>query len=636
MKRIISVLLIAAAALQSCNFLDVDPELGVTEEEVFGIYKNHRNFLYAAYDADDQQNILHMGSPMVIDMCRTRYPLICTTDAADAGRYGGSHNQWKDGYLKQQLLGRYTFDTNWGGMTSGSNEMPIVSSMFKVIRIANMSLEHMDELVNVEESQKNDLIGHAYFIRGYAHFVLVRYFGGMPYVDHVLQGSDNWDMARLTSFETLTKAADDLQLAYEYMKAAGYMRRDPAPGQPGHLESADQDKPGACAAIALKARVLLYAASPLNNTTGDSEIWKKAAEAAALAVEECEAAQYELKDFSQYEYLFRGYQYNSEEIWGRSMGSAKSSSWLGYFSKAQADVSATTASGMCPTQNFVDRYETQWGDPLYTDEDRAAAQALGHFNPQDPYAALDPRFYKTIVYDGASTDHCKCINIYYDTAAQQFPTSTFAMSKGDFTSVMGTNPYDNPMDTKSRPSFTGYYINKFWDGQLGGSNGSKYYMMDNIIRMAEVYLNYAEAVNEAYGPSGKAGTCAYTALEAVNKVRARAGMPEVQSQFTGSTEAFRDRVRNERCVELAYESQHYFFDIRRWKIAPQTMGATLYGMYITTCTKDADHPNGKLYTRQALPTERQCELWRDYMYVIPWPASECKKMANFVNNQEWR
>ena len=151
-----------------------------------------------------------------------------------------------------------------------------------------------------------------------------------------------------------------------------------------------------------------------------------------------------------------------------------------------------------------------------------------------------------------------------------------------------------------------------------------------MVRLAELYLNYAEAVNEAYGPSGKAGTVGLTAVEALNAVRERIGMPPVASKYTADKEGFRERIRNERCVELAFEGHHYYHDIRRWKIAPQTMGTVLYGMHVEKTDKSEKYPEGRIYTRKPLPNNRQC-VWKDYMYYIPFPDSEAFKMQNFVN-----
>ena len=117
-------------------------------------------------------------------------------------------------------------------------------------------------------------------------------------------------------------------------------------------------------------------------------------------------------------------------------------------------------------------------------------------------------------------------------------------------------------------------------------------------------------------------------------IRSRVGMPNVRNTYTGSTEAFRERVRNERCVELAYESNHYWFDIRRWKIAPELMTRTLEGMMVETCTPDEEHPLGKKYTRRALSSFRQ-GVWKDCMYVLPFSHNEEITMTEFKNNAPW-
>lgn len=126
-----------------------------------------------------------------------------------------------------------------------------------------------------------------------------------------------------------------------------------------------------------------------------------------------------------------------------------------------------------------------------------------------------------------------------------------------------------------------------------------------------------------------------TAVDAVNTVRHRIGMPDVLSKFTGSADAFRPRVRNERCVELAFEDNHYYFDIRRWKTAPECMTKVLYGMYVESCSVDAAHPVGRRYERRPLPENRQAS-WKDCMYTWPFPDSEANKLLKFKNNERWQ
>ena len=115
-------------------------------------------------------------------------------------------------------------------------------------------------------------------------------------------------------------------------------------------------------------------------------------------------------------------------------------------------------------------------------------------------------------------------------------------------------------------------------------------------------------------------------------------MPPVRSEYTGDKDTFRERVRNERNVELCYESNHYYYDIRRWKIAPQTMNNAenpLYGMWVESCEVTPEHPAGRTYERRKLGENRQ-GVWKDCMYYIPFPDSEALKLKNFVNNDAWR
>ena len=103
---------------------------------------------------------------------------------------------------------------------------------------------------------------------------------------------------------------------------------------------------------------------------------------------------------------------------------------------------------------------------------------------------------------------------------------------------------------------------------------------------------------------------------------------------TEQTALLRERIRNERCVELAFEGHHYYHDIRRWKIAPQTMSQTLTGMYIEKVPVSDEYPCGRRYVRQPIPNNRQSN-WKNAMYYLPFPAAEANKMKNFVNNELW-
>ena len=623
-KMTLVTVIFSALALGGCSWLDVDPELGLTENDVFSTYKNYKLYFDYVFKNEGEVNVYNIreGFPLYVDFNSRRFSLVSTTDAADAGRLLRAQQEVKICNLSQETCNDFSFAN---ASTGGSAFRPIARAMFKIIRISNRTIENIGKLTNAKPSERADLLGQAYFTRGYAHFVLCRFYGGMPYIDE--SQKDNWDLERLSANETYRLAAADLYTAYQYFSEAGKMRRDAVPGAAGHLTAADIDRPGGCAALALRARALMYGASPLNNLGGTKD-WEDAAEACALALTMAQQWQYELLPLSNYTDNFYGKETTNELLWN-------------YFHKAKGNQNTRSAllcypqswygnaSGTCPTQNFVDKYETLYGDPLNTAEDRAAAIAAGHYNEQNPYEGLDPRFDLTILHDRSTTPYVSgLVNIYYDPVSKTYPATSISTVTGQFGIAWGS------MDGSKGYSNTGYYQRKFWRGSRGDKDNS-YALVDPLVRMAELYLNYAECVNEAYGPQGKAGGCPLTALDALNTIRHRVGMPDVQDRFAADKELLRPRIQNERNVELAYEGNHYYFDIRRWMTAPEAMGQPLMGMYIESCPVDADHPVGRKYERRKIPDNRQC-VWKDVMYWWPFPDEQADKLTVFKNNERWQ
>ena len=620
-----TALMLSCMLAGSCHYLDVDPELGITEDEVFSTYQNAYKFVTAAYE--NQKYSVTYCSPLYMDMIRDMHcPFVGTTDAADMARLSHAQNLFKQGVLSQDLIQYFT-----------TTNRPMVTSLFAAIRIANLAIEKFPKLTNGTERERNDLLGHAYFIRGVCHFSLCRYFGGMPYIDHALEADDSWDIARLSAHETYVRAAEDLYRSYEYFKAAGYMRRN----TPQNLVPSQYMvwMASGCAALAVRARCLLYAASPLNNRNGDAD-WTQAADACGLALQAALENKYTLLPLDHYTQNYTGEITTNEVIWGYRVKFANNNgfdmtTWLAYCQSKQNTANGPGA-GVTPTQNFVDRFETADGYLLRTEEDRKKAVAAGSYNEQQPYARRDPRMDLAIVRDGTTsfqkmsiTSEGGTFNIYYDPATDTWPSTTI-----NGTVMTCGHDWGAGENTSSIPGYrtnTGYYCRRNWDGSYTGS----YWHLDPMFRLGEMYLAYAEAVNEAYGPSGTAGGMKITALEAMNTVRARVGMPPARSEYIDSKDGFRDYIRNERCVELAYESNHYWFDTRRWMTAPQLMSQTLYGMYIEKCNVSAEYPEGRKYIRRALPDNRQ-SIWRDYMYVLPFPDNIANTMTNFKNNQKWQ
>jgi len=271
-----------------------------------------------------------------------------------------------------------------------------------------------------------------------------------------------------------------------------------------------------------------------------------------------------------------------------------------------------------PTQNGVDKYETKWGDPLITQADRDAATDLGHYNEQDPYKDRDPRFYNNVIYNTAPITGWGTAKIYTEL-------------------VNGVNKYSELLNyAYYGTTYTGYYGRKYYADQ-SIKNPTTVDFTGPIIRLAELYLNYAEAANEAYGPNTPAPGANMTAVQAINLVRSRIGQADMLSKFSASKEIMRDRIKNERYVELVDEG-HTYFDLRRWLDAPAVMSGTVYGMSIEKLAAGYDanlYPTGYKYTRMPLSGDRQ-PLWKDYMYYLPFPEAEMYKMKNFEPNPLWK
>lgn len=617
-KHIIIILATALMSAISCNYLDISPELGLTEENVYTNLSNFQAYLASAYDtgtnrasvnAAPEQNLFYGTIPMGMDHTVARFPFSTMTDLADCGR-NRDCLVMKGGSL--------------ASMTTMlcSTQIPIFKSNWKCIRIANNCIANIDKLQDCDPVEKTDLLAQAYFIRGWCHMHLCIYYGGQPYLDHALQADESWDLERESSLKTFTKAAADLKKAYDLFESCGRVRRDPVSGD-GHLAHSQQAVPGGAAAIAAWARCLLYAASPLSNTTNDKKLWENAAAACSMALSVALKNGYALETFANWEHNWKFERYTNEQIWGIYLATAKAHNMYPVNFLAFAISNATHGGGEMPTQQCVDLYETKWGDPLFTEEERAEAIRLGHYVDQNPYINRDPRFYKTVIFDGATAAGVDgVINIYYDPDKKTWPATILDGETRYF--GVDWNSSDSPN------SSTGYYSCHNWDGHYLGSTWS---LTDPVIRLAELYLNYAEAVNMAYGPDESLDGN-ITAVEAVNLIRNRAGMPDVQSRYTADAESFNKRIQNERTIEFMFEGHHYFEDERRWKIAPERMKGPLYGMYIESCPVDDEHPVGKIFTRTELAASHQ-STWKEPMYYFYLPPAEANKYSIYKDNENW-
>jgi hypothetical protein len=610
----LAMILLAPVFFSSCleEYLDKSPESGLTTEDVFKKVDNFKKFFRDVYEGRQLDGTtwrdynIKCGMPFYFDFWDQKYTWEGITDCADMGRYMEGQT-FKSGQVSA-FVNKFTYDRA---------RRPILGSLFTAIRICNQTLENI-KMLEADQVIIDDYTAQAHFVRAFAHFELFRIWGPMPYLTKSLGPDDQWDIPRLSKHETLVRIAMDMDTAATFFAKAGLMRRDnPIPGAPGHLTNADQALPNGVAAKAFKSRALLYAASPLNNELGIKD-WENAAVAAMEAINIAKQFGYALLPGANYRDNYTGVAYTNEQLWGYNWGS-----WA-YNNGNQAAIvngvfgnSKSSWSGECPTQNFVDKFETKDGYPLNTQADRDIAIAAGKYKDQDPYANRDPRFYIDIIHNQAANI------IGWSGAKAQI---WFEMKNGVAT-------YGELVDQSYLGiTRTGYYSRKRWPENSIKNQTSKN-VTDPIIRLGELYLNYAEAANEAYGPSGSAPGANMTAVQATNIIRARIGQPDVLAKYTASKDEFRLRVKNERNIELSFEG-HYYFDIRRWKDAPVCYAGPLMGVTIEKVPVSATYPTGFKYDRYALSADRQSN-WKDAMYYLPFNTEDTYKMKNFVSNEVW-
>ena len=607
-----------AVIFPSCleSYLNEAPDAGLTTEVVFSKYDNIVKFFDAVYEGQrvisgtTYDYNIKCAHPLYF-AARMEYTWDEMTDMSDGGR------QYEAQSIKAGQMGG-TID-KWAGPVSSKN-IPILPSMFESIRICNMTLKNINMLQDAQQVDVDDLIGQAHFIRAYAHFALFRIWGPMPYLTQVLSPGDEFDMARLTRNETCKKIAQDFDTAYVYFRKAGIMRRD----ADLMLSNTQQFRPAGVAALGMKARALLYAASPQNNKNGVAD-WQDAAKACWSAIDTSKFYGYAMQTAPNaggnlkqaYKNNFMNVPRTNEQLWpfylntnfGVGLTSIQSMT-NGVFAQQ-----ATAMSGENPTQNLVDRFETKWGEPLNTGADRQAAAALGHYNEQDPYSNRDPRFAWGVIYN-QSTEVAgyNPANIYYETVDGKQVFSELL----NYAAYLGVTR-------------TGYYQRKtIYDSNTKVT--TSYNLTDPIIRVAELYLNYAEAAAKGYGgENGIAPGATLTATQALNLVRARVGMPNLPTGL--NADVFMKRLKNERIIELCFEG-HYFFDIRRWMDAPAAYSQVLYGMDIEKVGVSSTYPKGFRYTRVPLPSDRQ-PSWKEEMYTFPFTTENNYKMRTFTPNPIW-
>ncbi|MGV8133964.1 MAG: RagB/SusD family nutrient uptake outer membrane protein [Mangrovibacterium sp.] len=480
----------------------------------------------------------------------------------------GYHNH--NGTIQQINMGAMTPD-----LTGGFDTWEYYSS----IRHCNIFLENSDKLPvdDVLKQERVDrMTGEVIFLRALFYFDLANRYNGVPLITKTLTENDELLLPRNSYDECMTFVVEELD------KAAALL--------PVSYDSENFGRATKGAALAYKARALLYMASPLHNTTGDKSKWQLAADA-AKAVIDLKDGDGNLVYALDEDYAGMFLNYNSQEIIFERLFNNEYGTYIQMYELPSGYDESWANTNV--TQEMVDAYEMKDGT--------LPSQAGSSYDPLRPYINREPRFYASVLFDGA-------------------------MFKGrEVECWINDNPDDilnSGLDSDKNPigdwnaSATRYTMRKFMDESL--ATGPVICPQPWIyMRLGEIYLDYAEAL---YQTGNEPEARKYLNLI---RERARSGLTNVLPDITVSGDALWKKIVNERRVELAFED-HRYWDVRRWKIADQTENVTIHRMQIYKNLASG----AKTYSVEPLQERK----FYSQHYFLPIPRGEMNKDPNLEQN----
>lgn len=613
---ILSMFFIVCFTLTSCtDYLDRDSDSVLSEEDAFKNFNNFQGFIEVMYNVipdiakHNWVSSFNWGEDEVITTGNGEYLM---GYAIDGGNYRSYINK-----------GDCFLDRNWS-VDGDRFKKSLWGGGWYAIRQANLGLEALEKgmLKDATQEEQNFIKGQLYFFRAWFYFQLTSYWGGLPYLESVIAPDAQFNLPRETYQENAEKMAADFQRAADLLPIDW---DNTATGS--RTKGNNALRPNKIWALSYLGKALLYAGSPLmengannNNRSYNSEYCKRAADVLGqvLNMVESNQTQYALVDFDNYSTLF----YTKEQNWlmpggteaiMRSPTYGADSYWRQMNSYQLQAICEGDGIILCPAANYVNYFGMQNGLPL--DDPNS------HFSRSQPWKDRDPRFYNNFIYDGVK----------------------MIKSPSSFKEYEYANLYEggNCCDDPRKTSRTGYFNYKFIplgankdDDDYGYGKATHFHL--SWLRLAEVYLLYAEAVAQGYGSANSnSATFPKSAVYAVNVIRERAGVDPVADSYTNDLEKFMSEVRRERAVELAFEG-HRFHDLRRWKLL------TEYPYNIKTMQK---FDRAEAFDPEADPKERKVVNFREEIvtqrklsskhYWLPFKTEDVTIYPEFYQNPGW-
>lgn len=590
--------------MTSCeDYLDKAPSMGVDESEIYGSYSSVMLFFDGAYKW--LTNEFELSSQMGTYAWNSAMSDECASVYNSSGMAVPNSGNW-GGY---EVSG-YEFGDN-GNAALATDNASVIYRAYRTIRICNAVLDNIDS-VPMTDTQYNNLLGQAYFLRAWGYFQVMRRYGGMPDLTILHDEITAYNVPRLTYHESNELLIADLDAAIELL--------------PLMWDESNIGRASKLSAMGLKAMAMSYDASPLMQNGLDSTVDKGYDKTRALA-----AAQYlqEVIDYvnanasttqtrlscvdgsdlsaDEYEKIFvwdlnsYSYDYKPEEaLWyKRDIGDSHSSDIRRIFLPHHWAAVEDNAGGRdtymyyAPTQNIVDMFECLGDDgnyyPISLDQSGYPDRISPDGSVTDMWVDRDPRLCKNILLPG----QWRGIFRYAQTPIENTYYAYYDDDNNLTYNTMRTTDYTQQVNIQTRQQ-SGYVINKFVHPDFSNNQyGSDAVLYNNYVlytvymRVTHLYLYFAEMAYEATGSYDTPPTgCTLTAEDALNTIRNRGGITD----WVRDTEDFRDAYRREFAVELMFEHSRWF-DIRRWMIAEDLFKASspIYGVFATRNGYDSSY-----------------------------------------------